>query len=158
VKNRLGDLLVTPLADLVSVIEVGVHDAKTTLSELLRQVAAGEQVTITRSGEPVARTIPAQRRGWRVLGRDRRVFDVPEDFDVPLHRCSPPTRSSSATTAAALGELRSSRLTQIRKPATTPYENGRHTVRKRPTHRTRTADTPYENGRHTVRNRLTLPG
>ncbi|MGH3978173.1 MAG: type II toxin-antitoxin system Phd/YefM family antitoxin [Pseudonocardiaceae bacterium] len=31
-------------------IEVGVHEAKTTLSELLRRVAAGEEVTITRSG------------------------------------------------------------------------------------------------------------
>lgn len=65
-------------------IEVGVHEAKTTLSELLRRVAAGEEVTITRSGEPVARIIPAQRRQPRVLGRDRGAFEVPDDFDAPL--------------------------------------------------------------------------
>lgn len=65
-------------------IEVGVHEAKTTLSELLRRVTAGEEVTITRSGEPVARIIPAQRRGRRVLGRDRGMFEVPDDFDAPL--------------------------------------------------------------------------
>jgi len=35
-------------------VTVGVHEAKTTLSELLRRVAAGEEVTITRGGEPVA--------------------------------------------------------------------------------------------------------
>ncbi|MGH4022850.1 MAG: type II toxin-antitoxin system Phd/YefM family antitoxin [Pseudonocardiaceae bacterium] len=34
---------------------MGVHEAKTTLSELLRRVAAGEEVTITRSDKPVAR-------------------------------------------------------------------------------------------------------
>lgn len=60
------------------------HEAKTTLSELLRRVAAGEEVTITLSGEPVARIIPAQRRGRRVLGRDRGMFEVPDDFDAPL--------------------------------------------------------------------------
>lgn len=65
-------------------IEVGVHEAKTTLSELLRRVAAGEEVTITRSGEPVARIIAVQRRRPRVLGRDRGAFEVPDDFDAPL--------------------------------------------------------------------------
>ncbi len=65
-------------------IEVGVHEAKTTLSELLRRVAAGEEVTITRSGAPVARIVPVQRRGERVLGRDRGLFEVPDDFDAPL--------------------------------------------------------------------------
>lgn len=65
-------------------VTVGVHEAKTTLSELLRRVAAGEEVTITRGGEPVAMIIPVQRREPRVLGRDRGLFEVPEDFDAPL--------------------------------------------------------------------------
>lgn len=65
-------------------VTVGVHEAKTTLSELLRRVAAGEEVTITRGGEPVAMIIPVQRRELRVLGRDRGLFEVPEDFDAPL--------------------------------------------------------------------------
>ncbi|MGH3710661.1 MAG: type II toxin-antitoxin system Phd/YefM family antitoxin [Pseudonocardiaceae bacterium] len=50
-------------------VEIGVHEAKTTLSELLRRVSAGEEVTITRSGEPIACLVPVQRRGARVLGR-----------------------------------------------------------------------------------------
>lgn len=39
--------------------EVGVFDAKTHLSELLERVAAGEEFTITRRGQPVARLVPA---------------------------------------------------------------------------------------------------
>lgn len=65
-------------------IQVGVHEAKTTLSELLRRVSAGEEVTITRSGEPIARLVPVQRQAPRVLGADRGVFEVPDDFDAPL--------------------------------------------------------------------------
>jgi prevent-host-death family protein len=65
-------------------IEVGVHEAKTTLSELLRRVATGEEVTITSSGEPVAMLVPVPRRGPRVFGRDRGLFEVPDDFDAPL--------------------------------------------------------------------------
>ena len=65
-------------------ITVGVHEAKTTLSELLRRVAGGDEVTIVRSGTPVARIVPVPRRGERVLGRDRGLFEVPDDFDAPL--------------------------------------------------------------------------
>lgn len=64
--------------------EVGVHEAKTTLSELIRRVATGEEITITSNGEPVARLVPAPRRGPRVFGRDRGLFEVPEDFNDPL--------------------------------------------------------------------------
>jgi prevent-host-death family protein len=66
-------------------ITVGVHEAKTTLSELLRRVNAGEEVTISRGGEPVAQLVPVPRQKQRrVLGRDRGLFEVPEDFDAPL--------------------------------------------------------------------------
>lgn len=39
--------------------EVAVYEAKTRLSELLSAVEAGEQVTITRRGHPIARLVPA---------------------------------------------------------------------------------------------------
>lgn len=65
-------------------VEVGVHEAKTTLSDLLRRVAAGQEVTITRSGEPVAQLVPVPRRATRTLGADRGRFEVPDDFDAPL--------------------------------------------------------------------------
>jgi prevent-host-death family protein len=63
---------------------VGVHDAKTHLSRLLEDVAAGEEVVITRRGEEVARLVPARVHTARRLGMDRGKFVVPEDFDAPL--------------------------------------------------------------------------
>ena len=38
---------------------VGAYDAKTRFSQLLERVAAGEVITITRHGTPVARMVPA---------------------------------------------------------------------------------------------------
>jgi prevent-host-death family protein len=64
--------------------EVGVHEAKTHFSELLRKVAAGEEVLITRSGQPVARLVSARPRAVRRLGLDAGVVEVPADFDAPL--------------------------------------------------------------------------
>jgi prevent-host-death family protein len=63
---------------------VGVHEAKTHLSKLLEDVAAGEEVVITRRGEEVASLVPARRSRTRRLGMDRGLFVVPDDFDAPL--------------------------------------------------------------------------
>jgi prevent-host-death family protein len=66
------------------VSEVGVHEAKTHLSRLLRQVMAGDEVVITRGGTPIARLVPVDARRARVLGSDEGVYEVPDDFDAPL--------------------------------------------------------------------------
>jgi prevent-host-death family protein len=63
---------------------VGVHEAKTHLSRLLEDVAAGEEVVITRRGEEVASLVPVRGSSVRRLGMDRGEFVVPEDFDAPL--------------------------------------------------------------------------
>jgi len=63
---------------------VGVHEAKTHLSQLLEAVAAGEEVVITRRGEEVATLVPVRRLATREFGTDRGRFVVPEDFDAPL--------------------------------------------------------------------------
>lgn len=65
-------------------IEVGVHEAKTTLSRLLRHVAAGEEVVILRGREPVAKLVPFHEAMTRILGEDVGRYEVPEDFDAPL--------------------------------------------------------------------------
>jgi prevent-host-death family protein len=62
---------------------VGVHEAKTHLSRLLDEVAAGEEVVITRRGEEVASLVPV-RASKRRFGMDRGRFVVPDDFDDPL--------------------------------------------------------------------------
>ena len=43
-------------------MEVNIHEAKTHLSRLLQRVAAGEEVTIARSGVPVARLVAVERK------------------------------------------------------------------------------------------------
>jgi prevent-host-death family protein len=63
---------------------VGMHEAKTTLSKLVRRVQAGETIEITSNGVPVARLVAATTTGDRVFGIDRGLFVVPEDFDAPL--------------------------------------------------------------------------
>ena len=62
---------------------VSVHEAKTHLSRLLREIAAGEDVIITRSGLPVARLV-AIKENRPVFGVDEGRFVVPADFDEPL--------------------------------------------------------------------------
>ena len=63
---------------------VGVHEAKTHLSQLLRRVASGEEIEINSGGRPIARLVPVKPPVKRVLGIDQGVFDVPADFDGPL--------------------------------------------------------------------------
>lgn len=68
-----------------NLVEVNVHEAKTHLSRLLQRVAAGEEIVISRAGKPVARLVPIQApRSERVLGQDRDLFQVPDDFDAPM--------------------------------------------------------------------------
>lgn len=62
---------------------VGVHEAKTHLSRLIALAGAGEEVTITRRGEAVAKLVPV-RGTTRRFGLDRGRFAVPDDFDAPL--------------------------------------------------------------------------
>lgn len=64
---------------------VGVHEAKTHLSRLLRRVAAGEEIVITHRGREVARLVPPiHPTTRRRLGFDRGRFDIPDDFNEPL--------------------------------------------------------------------------
>ncbi len=64
--------------------EVTVHEAKTHLSRLLRRVALGEEILISRGGEPIARLVPATLGKKRTLGIDRGLYEIPDDFDAPL--------------------------------------------------------------------------
>jgi prevent-host-death family protein len=65
-------------------MEVGVHEAKTHLSKLLQQVASGEEVIITRGGQPVARLVAITPRTSRKLGADAGRVRIDPTFDDPL--------------------------------------------------------------------------
>lgn len=59
------------------------HEAKTSLSKLVKRVEAGEDVVISRNGEPVARLVPIERTSPRasVLGVWRGKVRMSDDFD-----------------------------------------------------------------------------
>lgn len=66
-------------------IQVNIHEAKTHLSRLLAQVAAGEEVVIAKSGKPLAKlTLISAEKPKRTLGRDLGLFEVPDDFNAAL--------------------------------------------------------------------------
>jgi prevent-host-death family protein len=65
-------------------MEVNIHEAKTHLSRLLQRVAAGEEVTIARSGVPVARLVAVEPEKKRPLGFARGQVWIADDFDAPL--------------------------------------------------------------------------
>ena len=63
-------------------ISVNIHEAKTHLSSLLARVAAGEEVTIAKSGKPVAKlTSIESSQKKRVGGFARGKIQIPDDFD-----------------------------------------------------------------------------
>ena len=47
---------------------VNIHEAKTHLSRLLEQVAAGDEIVIAKAGKPCARLIPINAKSERLLG------------------------------------------------------------------------------------------
>jgi prevent-host-death family protein len=62
---------------------VGMHEAKTQLSKLVERAEAGEEIVITRRGEPAVRLIPAKRGdGFASLaGNWRGQVRIGDDFD-----------------------------------------------------------------------------
>ena len=62
-----------------------VQEAKTHLSRLLARVEAGEEIVISRYGEPVARLVPVRHApARRTGGAWRGALTVADDFDDEL--------------------------------------------------------------------------
>jgi prevent-host-death family protein len=62
-----------------------VHAAKTHLSRLIEEAAAGEEVVIARAGKPVARLLPFEPRTEpRRPGLMKGKIWIADDFDDPL--------------------------------------------------------------------------
>ena len=64
---------------------VNIHEAKTHLSRLVEQAAAGEEIVIAKAGRPVARLVPvdqtAPRKPGLARGRVTEAFFEPLDAD-----------------------------------------------------------------------------
>jgi prevent-host-death family protein len=64
---------------------VNLHAAKTHLSRLVDEAAAGQEVVIAKSGKPMVRLVPVAARGRRTgFGALRGKIRIREDFDAPL--------------------------------------------------------------------------
>jgi prevent-host-death family protein len=63
--------------------QVGMHEAKTTLSQLVERAEAGEEIIIARRGKPVARLVPISGTNSlaRVAGALRGQIRIAADFD-----------------------------------------------------------------------------
>jgi prevent-host-death family protein len=65
---------------------VNIHAAKTHLSRLVEEAAAGEEIIIAKAGTPLAKLGPLgpANRKRRRLGTLAGRLKVPADFDAPL--------------------------------------------------------------------------
>ena len=64
---------------------VTMHEAKTHLSRLVREVEAGEEIVIARGKEPVVRLVPvATSMQARQFGTAKGLIQIHDDFDAPL--------------------------------------------------------------------------
>ena len=64
---------------------INIHEAKTHLSRIIDEVAAGSEVIIAKAGKPVAKLVRLDDQAKRrVLGSAKGEFTVPDDFNDPL--------------------------------------------------------------------------
>jgi len=64
---------------------INIHDAKTHLSRIVEDVAAGAEVVIAKAGRPMARLVPLESpAGRKSLGQLQGRLVVPDDFNAPL--------------------------------------------------------------------------
>lgn len=65
--------------------QVNIHEAKTHLSRLVEEAAAGREIVIARAGKPVARLVPFRTvKKPRRLGLLKGMGRIGDDFDAPL--------------------------------------------------------------------------
>ena len=62
---------------------VGMHEAKTHLSQLVERALAGEEIVLTRRGEPAVRLVPERATGGfaSLAGVWRGRVSIADDFD-----------------------------------------------------------------------------
>ena len=64
---------------------VNIHAAKTNLSALVEEAAAGKEIIIAKAGKPKAMLVPIRQKAFdRKPGRLKRLIKVYDNFDDPL--------------------------------------------------------------------------
>jgi prevent-host-death family protein len=63
---------------------LNLYDAKTQLSSLVEEAAAGAEIIISKAGKPRARLVPVRPAAARQPGRAKGRVWIAADFDAPL--------------------------------------------------------------------------
>jgi prevent-host-death family protein len=63
---------------------LNLYEAKTHLSALVDQAAAGREVIIAKAGRPMAKLVPLRQPAGRIPGRAKGKIWMAADFDAPL--------------------------------------------------------------------------
>lgn len=74
------------LGQILAMLKINIHEAKTHLSRYLARVAKGESILLCNRNVPVAeiRPLPAPRKTSRPIGLAKGTFTVPASFFEPL--------------------------------------------------------------------------
>ncbi len=64
---------------------INMHEAKTNLSRIAEEVAAGEEIIVAKAGKPKMKLIPISKDENKIkLGKLKGKFQIGKDFDAPL--------------------------------------------------------------------------
>ena len=63
---------------------LNLYEAKTQLSSLVDQAAAGAEIIIAKNGKPMANLAPVRERPLRKPGRFKGKIWMSDDFDAPM--------------------------------------------------------------------------
>jgi prevent-host-death family protein len=63
---------------------LNLYEAKTQLSALVDQAAAGAEIVIAKNGRPLAKLVPYRSASRRKPGRAKGKIWIAADFDAPL--------------------------------------------------------------------------
>jgi prevent-host-death family protein len=63
---------------------LNLYEAKTQLSALVEQAAAGEEIIIAKNGKPMAKLVAIREKPLRKPGRLKGKIWMSKDFDAPM--------------------------------------------------------------------------
>jgi len=63
---------------------LNLYEAKTQLSSLVDQAAAGAEIIIAKNGKPMAKLVAIRERPLRKPGRFKGMIWISDDFDAPM--------------------------------------------------------------------------
>ena len=69
----------------IQMLQVNVHEAKTNLSKLIQKVVNGEEVVIAKRNQPIVKLVLIEKqKPKRRLGTAKGTIKIAADFDAPL--------------------------------------------------------------------------